>query len=112
MDAPEQSHKISKNNLRRFSVRQIVRARVHDHFSRFVRKDNAVGEMYRIGQFGAAEPAVDDRQTWKIGFQAGPEPNARTAHKNNAPLWWRIGPIAGLKGGDVFFPLPRIPLCD
>jgi hypothetical protein len=70
--------------------------------------DHPVGEVGRVGNRVAAEPAVDDRLAGKILLQRLPAHDRGRSHEQNPVLGRRARTVGGLERGHVLLPPRKI----
>ena len=82
MDQPGECPVVLENLPGALARRDVVVAGVKDDHPRFVWQHNPPGVVIDVGDLRAAEPAIDHRQ-FRETFTGRPQPDARTAHKQN-----------------------------
>lgn len=103
MDLGVESLESGEDGLGGFTSLKVVFAGVNDHETRGVGDDNTLGVENAVGQFRAAETAVEQGDAGEVGGEASPAADRGTPDKDHAALCGSFECV----GLGVFFDLFR-----
>ena len=104
VDHSDELREIGRDLLWQPTAVNVVAAGAEEDLLGLVGKDDAIGEVGGVDNFGPAESSVDNLMVREVRCECLPKPDGRRAGEHRPALGRRVGSIGGFVRRNFFFP--------